>query len=620
MRIAIASAVKRGLPELAFAGAAFAATRCALLLCAPDAGSPLWQWPLAAVLWYAYRRFARLEATRTRRLATVYALALIFFQLLGRQYDIARPDEGFVSAGGIAAWLGCLGVALLLAPALAWPLTAALDGLRKRAAASAGERPAAGRSEVRFFLGCVAALMLLWQPYHMAYWPGLVEYDSGYQLWQSWNGLYNASNPLLHTFILGAFYLTGEKVATATEGIAAFCVVQRLFMAGCIAWALLILRRNRTPGFWLALSLAFFGLFPVFPMLAISCTKDVPFYGLVLVQMCMIFDGCRSLERVRARRYWVALGAVTLLACLFRANALAAMFGIAPLICWTCRNRDLRRRLALVLTAGVALAWVANAAMVAITHADRPLLRESLSVPILQLARVDARYEEADADMRENYADLVQTPLTYISYIADLSKWAFTVDGGNLGRFAGLWMKNLARWPRDYLDALLLVNKGYWYIGDTTYARVYGDAPEQRIGAIPSRVTPNIDTIVEGSRLPGFQAHLERMYSANEYLQIPGHRLLLCPALYVWLLLFCLTACIDGGRRDVRIVARHALAYLAALLLGPCCIVRYALLLMLLGPVLPGMLMTDGTWTVDEGSEVRPFHWTALTHIFRRRA
>ena len=589
---------------------AYGATRWGIALCelSPEQSHPFWLWPVAIGCGYAYRRFAAMQQRRARRFALAYALVFIFFQLLGRQYDFARQTDSGVTAGDWTVWLKCLGESALLAPVLAWPLGELLGWLRRRAATSG--KPAGNAGLRRFFLVCVAVLMVMWQPYHWAYYPGLVEYDSGYQLWQSWNSLYNASNPLLHTFILGRFYLIGEKIASASGGIAVFCFVQRLFCAGCVGYALTTLLRNRAPRPWLVLALLFFGALPVFPMLAISCTKDVPFYGLVLVQMCMIFDGCRSLERVRARRYWVALGAVTLLACLFRANALAAMFGIAPLICWTCRNRDLRRRLALVLTAGVALAWVANAAMVAITHADRPLLRESLSVPILQLARVDARYEEADADMRENYADLVQTPLTYISYIADLSKWAFTVDGGNLGRFAGLWMKNLARWPRDYLDALLLVNKGYWYIGDTTYARVYGDAPEQRIGAIPSRVTPNIDTIVEDSRLPGFQAHLERMYSANEYLQIPGHRLLLCPALYVWLLLFCLTACIDGGRRDARIVARHALAYLAALLLGPCCIVRYALLLMLLGPVLPGMLMTDGTWTVDEGSEVRPFHWT----------
>ena len=585
---------------------AYGATRWGIALCelSPEQSHPFWLWPVAIGCGYAYRRFAAIQQRRARRFALAYALVFIFFQLLGRQYDFARQTDSGVTAGDWTVWLKCLGESALLAPVLAWPLGELLGWLRRRAATSGKSAGNAGLR--RFFLVCVAVLMVMWQPYHWAYYPGLVEYDSGYQLWQSWNSLYNASNPLLHTFILGRFYLIGEKIASASGGIAVFCFVQRLFCAGCVGYALTTLLRNRAPRPWLVLALLFFGALPVFPMLAISCTKDVPFYAMVLVQMSMIFDGCRNLERVRRRRYWIALGAVTTVACLFRANALVAMFAIAPLICWACRNRELRRLLAGVMVVGVAVAWCVNALLVAATHAEKPLLRESLSLPILQLARVDYYHEDVDEDLKQNHAALVQTPLTYIPHVADLSKWAFTVDGGNLGEFASVWTKYLKRYPGDYLDAFLLLTKGYWYIGDTTYARVYGDAPEQRCGAIPSRVSPDIDSIVEDCRLPGFKAHLERMFSTNDYLGIPVYRLLLCPALYSWLLLFCLLAAIEAGRWDVRLIARHGALYLAALLLGPCCILRYALLFMLLVPVAIGMLLTSPEGIIDPRAEVRP--------------
>ena len=589
--------------------AAYAAVRFGIGLCAlsEDQPHPFWMWPIVAGCCYAYWRFFRQELGRVRWQVPLFAFAFLLFQIVGRQYDLERIEDGGLTVGGFAMWMKCAGVAALLTPVVAWPLSVLARWLQDRSTAPAGEdRPP--RCSDRAFLGiCVLAMMLAWQPYHWAYFPGLVEYDSGYQLWQSWNGLYNASNPLLHTLILGRFYLVGEKIATASGGIAAFCFVQRLFVSGCIAYALLVLRRNRAPMACLVAALAFFCALPVFGMLAISCTKDVPYYSLTLVQMSMIFDGCRNLERVRRKRYWIALGVVTAFACLFRANALVAMFAIAPLIVWAIRNRQLRRLLAVVMLASVAVAWGVNGLLIAVTRADRPLLRESLSVPVTQLARVYTYRDDAKADIENNYGDMVQTPLIYMPFLADHSKWAFTLDMGNVGRFFGLWFRYLGRYPRDYLDAFLLLSKGYWYLGDQSYARIYGDSPEQRTGAIPSRVSPDIETIVENCRLPGFKAYMERMYTTNEYLNIPVYRLLLCPALYVWAMLLCAAIAAANRRWDVGVVGCYGAVLLLALLLGPCCILRYAFLYMLLAPVLPGMLLAPKEGLIAPDAELRVF-------------
>lgn len=585
---------------------AYGGVRWIIALCGLSGSGthPLWMWPIVAVCFCAARRFILLRADATQRRALAFALCLLFFQILGRQYDFARQEDSGVTAGGWMAWLTCLGAAALAAPVLAWPLAALMMRLKAR---TAGEVPGIRLTGQGFFIVCVVALMVMWQPYHWAYYPGLVEYDSGYQLWQTWNRVYDASNPLLHTLILGAFYLTGEKIATATAGIAAFCWVQRLFAACCIGYALSTLKRNRAPMPALAAALLFFGLLPVFPMLAISCTKDVPFYALTVAQMSMIFDGCRNLGRVQKKRFWIALSAVTALACLFRSNVLPAMLAVPLLICWVSRNGSLRRALAVFLAAGVLLAWGVNALLAGGLKAHEPLMREALSAPIIQLARVDYYHEEADRDLSENHAELVETPLTYIPLAADLSKWAFEIDRGNLGEFAALWWKYLVRFPRDYVDAFLLLNKGYFYIWDTTYARVYGDDGELRTGAIPSRVSQNIESIVESPRLPDFREHLEHMYTTNDYLKIPVYRLLLCPALYVWLTLFALLCAIDGGRWDVRMIARYAALFLAALLLGPCCILRYALLFMLLVPLLAGMLLCPSEGMIRPEDQLAAF-------------
>ena len=61
---------------------------------------------------------------------------------------------------------------------------------------------------------------------------------------------------------------------------------------------------------------------------------------------------------------------------------------------------------------------------------------------------------------------------------------------------------------------------------------------------------------------------------------------LLCPAFYTWMLLFCLTWAVWKRRWVFLPGGLLALLYLATLLLGPCCLVRYQFDLMLIAPVL----------------------------------
>ena len=550
---------------------------------------PLWIWPVLLVCGYAAFLFTITGPSREKRAGYVFCLLLIFTQLIGRQFDVINDFSGIPKSGGFLRGLYCFFCAAMLAPALGWPAAALLKTIGKRAAACAAA-PVRSR---RFFLLVTVVLILLWQPCHLAYYPGLVEYDSGYQLWQSWNHVYSASNPLFHTFILGAFYHLGEQwFGSVSTGIALFCLLQQVFMAACIAWALTIIRRHGAKRWLMTVSVLFFGLFPVFGMLSISLTKDVPFYSLILVQLALVYDGCRREECLRSWRYWLTLTLVTVPACLFRANALAALFLIPPIMCLVCKSRAFRRRLLVFLMGGTALAYGVNALMIHAVNAEKPLLREELNVPIIQLARVSKQYDDVNRDLAENWSDMVDLPMAYIPYVADLSKWNWKVDGNNLGDFLGVWFRWGGVYPNDYMDALLLITKGYWYIGDQTYAKVYGDSYEQHLGVIPSRVTANIDTIREECFLPGFREHLERMYSANEYLNIPVFRLLFCPALYVWMMLFLFVSGICQRRWDTQMVALAGITFLVGLLLGPCCILRYALLFMLLVPVLTGMVLT----------------------------
>lgn len=556
-----------------------------------DHSIPIWIWPLAlllaAICFHSSRKFIEMKDCPEKRAGWIFSFLLILFQLIGRQFDFPALNDT-LSSGGPVRWLRCVLCACGFSFALGWPAAALMKRIDRNESVCLPPPLRNGR----FFAGCLLLLMLLWLPCHLAYFPALMEYDSGYQLWQSWNHVYDASNPLFHTFILGFFYLTGEQIATVNAGVAVLSFLQQFFMAACLAWALTIIRKNGASQWIVTLCLLFFGTLPVFGMMSISMTKDVPFYCLVLVQLTLIFDGCRHPENNGRIGYWAALTGVTVMTCLFRANVLASMFLIPLLICPVCRDRLFRRRLFCFLLGGTTLAWGLNAVMVSAVQATPAQLRESLNVPIIQLARTSSEHEEVREDLTMNQNDLVSMPMTYIPYVADLSKWGWTLDTKNLGSFLKVWAHWGSVYPIDYTDAALILSKGYWYIWDRSYAKVYGEDCIQHSGVIPSRISAGIGTIRETRLLPDYYAQMEYLYSENHYQEIPGYRLLFNPAVYVWMMLFAAICAVCKKRWDIRMPARAGCLYLLGLLLGPCCILRYALLYMMLSPILICMLTT----------------------------
>ena len=91
------------------------------------------------------------------------------------------------------------------------------------------------------------------------------------------------------------------------------------------------------------------------------------------------------------------------------------------------------------------------------------------------------------------------------------------------------------RHPITYLDACGWLNTcGYWYLDDTTHARIYGEGADTHLGYLLSGQAETVGLASDGY-LPGLRALYESLFSANEYQRIPVLSLLFAPALWVWL-------------------------------------------------------------------------------------
>ena len=427
----------------------------------------------------------------------------------------------------------------------------------------------------------------------LAYWPGISAYDIYTQIFEVFEDNYTNRNPLLHTLILGAFYRLGEGLGSAALGYALFILMQMAVMAAAYGAAMGHLRRIGAPRaiFWTALAL--FALFPVHAMLAVSDTKDgffVALLVLVLIRFHRLLNDPSLLRRPGFVAGFVALGA---LMCMMRNNAfvgvlLALAAGLVAL------GKQGRLRLCALMLGTLVLYQGALSGLKAAFDASGALATELVSVQSQQMGRVYTFYHESEPDDCHEIATWLPTVEDYTPYTADpLKTFAIVDKPERMWGFLKLWGRVGLRHPVTYLDAWLLNTCGYWYLDDTTHARIYGEGADTHLGYLLSGQAEAVGLASDGY-LPGLRALYERLFSANEYQRIPVLSLLFAPALWVWLAAFAGAGA--ACRRDRRTLALLALPVgcFLPLLLGACVLIRYVYPFVACVPLVLGCALARG--------------------------
>lgn len=532
-------------------------------------------WLLAALLplgWMT-RCFFKVKDKRLARLMGVLGALFAFSAALA----VRLHGNGRTGWDGLAL---CLLAGALLAPAMGQGFIWLMLGLEKL------KKPI-GLTPVQAFGMALGLLTLCWLPVYLACFPGITGYDMGLQTQMIRTGQYTTHHPLAHTLLVGLCMRLG---ATETIGFSFYTTAQYLLLAASIAYAMAYLCRIRCPkALWYAL-LALFALSPHHAVMAVSGTKDILFAAGMLT-VCV--ETVRMLTEPDRLKDWriFALDVLAIAAAgLMRKNMIYALM-LVLLLCLFFARR-LGRRFFAVMLAGAVLCTAADAALAGVTQAEKGSIREMLSIPFQQLARI---YDQYGMDEPVSYEVLEVLPnaADYQPDRADFVKWSAKVQPmDRMVRFAKLWVRELFRFPIEYIDAFLYTAKGYWDLSDMSFATTY-DMPGYPTGCMVLD-QPESYGIELRSALPGLREVLIRWFSLNEYRQSGPLWWLLHPALYTWWMLFLIAWA--WYRKNGAALAALGLcaAYFLTLLLGPCALIRYQYSLMLCAPVLTGVLCGQG--------------------------
>ena len=568
---------------LAFAGVWL----CAALLGGERSTGYHFGWAIAAVLLTVggYRFFSML-APRAKRIYGLFGFLFAAAQAMGFRLQTAGES-------GVVGLLLVIGVGICFAPALGFAAErlAALLSQPVRSPSQASPRKVFGIS--------FAVILLCWLPVFLAYYPGLFAYDVSTQITEIVTGELTTRNPLLHTLYLGGFYLLGEALGNVNTGVALSVGVQMLVMAGVFAYTAAYLASLRAARGSVWLTVAFFALFPVHAMLAISCTKDTLFCGLLLLYALQLHRLSQNPALLKSWR-WVAPTALAAVAlCLLRNNAFFGILMCVPLG-FLIVPRPLRARLIAVLLGALVLSLGLNMGLKAMFSAKGISATELVSVPSQQLSRVYALQGGALPASAE-IAAYLPTVERYIPYTADPVKtFAAVKKPAKMWGFLKLWGKLGLQYPLTYLDAYLLTSQGYWWLNDTTHARIYGEGLATRQGYLLTDTKPGFG-VTPQSQLPALESLLERLFSANEYQRAPILSLLFAPALYGWFTFFSLCRAIEQHRRDLALLSGFLLCYMVPLWFGACVLIRYAYPMVVCAPLLlflPAKPASEGSVSV----------------------
>lgn len=309
-----------------------------------------------------------------------------------------------------------------------------------------------------------------WLPQILIRYPGVLMWDSYMQIKQFTGEAQRlSSHPPFGTLFYGTLAWLGEMLGSRNLIYFVFTLVQCACYIAVLAYSLQVMYRLRVPERVRRLALWLYALSPVYVGWATVIAKDtmfqIPFLWMVVLLMECVGDREAFFGDWRKP---ASLGVCFLIMTLSRHNgaplAIAVMLALMCVLPGKGRRAHAAARTLICAAVSLALAFGVNAAITRAMDIRDPYMQDTLSLPFQQTARVVKLHgdeippEEVEVINRVlDYGSLAER---YEVDYADNVKDTYRQSATREDRLAywTVWLRQLVRWPADYLDAALHMN------------------------------------------------------------------------------------------------------------------------------------------------------------------
>ncbi len=473
-----------------------------------------------------------------------------------------------------------------------------------------------------------AMIFLMWIPVFLALYPGAFVYDAQEEYIEVISRAFTTHHPLLHVLALGGLVHGAEYIGKhPNAGIALYVIIQMIIMSGILAYSIKKLESFGLKKAYLIFVMAFYGLFPVFPMYAVCTAKDGLFTSFLF--LCITELAVYVLDVEQFDPVIFTIGSVLMM--LMRNNGIyayvAAMVVIAVFELIRCRTKNKATKddgctdadnngantppikmthtrkgrvckLIMLAILSIVLYIGSNAVLKIATHATADEHQEILTVPIQQLARTYTYsadvFSEDDIETLHKFIP-EESLITYRFRISDVLKSGFNNPAYDRdpASFWSLWRKIGIRKPMIYLNAWFGTSYGYWYpdalnnvyAGNQMYTFQYTDSSYFGFETEPPGV--------RDSKFPLLERFYENLSLKQFQQRIPVVSQLFSPGFMWWLCAFVICYLLSRGNKSVRnlIPLLPAVCVWLTVLLGPTTLVRYVLILWFTVPLYMALIV-----------------------------
>ena len=463
--------------------------------------------------------------------------------------------------------------------------------LFKKASIAPAPKFAASFRAWQIFLCLTAISLIVW----LIAFPGVYGYDGIYQLRRFTNGIGDTHYSVFYTFIFGSI-ITAVKGITGSY-VAAFALYSflqlifvNLVMTACISF--LQKRINRK---WFAISaLIFFCLHLPCQLLAISSAQDVIFGGLFILLLLEFFKATTDSNYINKPRNWVSFAVIALLFCLSRNNGLFAVIP-ALLAAIVLVQRTSRLRFCFLFLVPLLLFCAYDKLLLpSIGIKKQPVVHESLSIPLMQMARAFTNHPDSFADnekklLKAFYPNCSFARSIQSASISDPLK-ACTNDeyvSNHLADYVSLWASIGLKNPKDYVESFGLMTIGAYYpLKKYPDTRMYHPFIEYRMlnNSNSSGINDGVE-IARPAENSWLSMKLNSLFQKSKWQKIPIINILWGGGLYGLGLVIGFIYIVYRKQRKYYVLYIFILSLYATVLLSPVVLFRYLYPIILSTPV-----------------------------------
>ncbi len=314
---------------------------------------------------------------------------------------------------------------------------------------------------------CIVNLVILYN----CYYPGILTYDSIWQMNQITSGEYSNHHPFYHTQIIRLFYMLGMALFDdSNKAIFLYNVFQILAMGSVFGFVMMTLAQRKVPVWVLGICLIWYACMPYHVMYSFTVWKDVLWAGMVTVFLTCLYRMFYGMLGGKWNAWLLALSAMGV--CLLRSNGWF-VFAIVSVLFGIFFGRKYRKT-AICFVIIAIISWVLKDPVLDNMGVTQPDTIESLSIPTQMIARVVDKglpLTEEEYTLLSQVVEVERIPDNYVEYISDSMKELVREKDNqqaiteNAWAYFKLWIGLGLRYPETYVEAWVEQTKGYWNAG-----------------------------------------------------------------------------------------------------------------------------------------------------------